>query len=150
MDHRGAFDNAQSKASCHPVNDVSLSLDLIRRYWGGYRENKGYRYPAPVIRIILLPGSLRRGLPAEIFLMGLLDCRDLLDFYLVHLVINEVKNGEGSADMQAVDYRRFRKHQFFLVPSGKRVVLKVEYLFDNDAPGFPGEPLQIIPRSPLE
>jgi len=81
--------------------------------------------------------------------MGLLDCHDLLDLHQILCVINEVKNGEGSADMQAVDCRRFRKHQLFLVPSGKRVVLKVEYLFNNDAPGFPGEPLQIIPRSPL-
>ena len=68
--------------------------------------------------------------------MGFPDSHDLLDFYLFRLVIDEVKDGKRPAYMEPVDDRGVWKVQLFLVPTGKRVFFKLEYLFDDNTPGF--------------
>jgi hypothetical protein len=56
-------------------------------------------------------------------------------------VLNDVKNGEGSADMEAINCRGMGILKFFLVSSWKRVICEILYLFNDDASGFWGEPL---------
>ncbi len=78
---------------------------------------------------------------ARVLLVGPLDCHDLRDPDGVLLVLNGVKDGEGSADMEAVDCGGMGAFKFFLVPSRKRVLREILDLFDDDPSGFWGEPL---------
>ena len=78
---------------------------------------------------------------ARVLLVGPLDCHDLRDPDGVLLVLNGVKDGEGSADMEAVDGRGMGILKFFLVSSRKRVLREFLDLFNDDTPGFGGEPL---------
>jgi hypothetical protein len=73
--------------------------------------------------------------------MGFLDRHDLLDLNDVLLRLDDVKDSEGSADMEAVDGRGMGILKFFLVSSRKRVLREFLDLFNDDTPGFGGEPL---------
>ncbi len=84
---------------------------------------------------------LWRGLPARILLIGFLDRHDLLDLNDVLLMLDDVKDGEGSADMEALDSRGMGILKFFLVSSRKRVLREFLDLFNDDTPGFGREPL---------
>ena len=78
--------------------------------------------------------------PARVLLVGPLDCHDLRDPDGVLLVLNGVGDGEGSADMEAVDCGGMGAFKFFLVSSQKGVLREALDLFDDDAPRFWGEP----------
>jgi len=73
--------------------------------------------------------------------MGFLDRHDLLDLNDVLLRLYDVKDSEGSADMEAVDGRGMGILKFFLVSvSRKRVLREFLDLFNDDTPGFWGAP----------
>jgi hypothetical protein len=65
-----------------------------------------------------------------------LDRHDLHDPDDSLLVLDGVKDGEGSADMEAVDCRRMGILKFFPVSSRKRIFREFLDLFDDDAPGL--------------
>lgn len=78
---------------------------------------------------------------ARVLLVGPLDRHDLRDPDGALLVLNSVEDGEGSADMETVDRRGVGAFKFLLVSSRERALREFLDLFDDDAPGFWGEPL---------
>ena len=100
----------------------------IRAVWMGMRPAPGLSLPAGAS-------------PARILLVRPLDRHDLLDLDDALLMLDDIKNGEGSADMEAIDCRGMGILKFLFVPSRKRVLREFLDLFDDDAPGFWGEPL---------
>ena len=82
--------------------------------------------------------------------MSPLDRHDLRDLDDVVVVLDGIKDGEGSTDVEAIDHRWVRTLKFLLVPSGKRVLCESLDLLDDDAPGLLGEFFQELPRSFLD
>ena len=64
---------------------------------------------------------------------------DLLDPDEVGIGVDEREDNERPADMEAIDRRGMGVIQFFLIPSGKRILFQLQDPVHDDAPGFFGQ-----------
>ena len=89
-------------------------------------------------------------LPVRVSLVCLFNRHDLLDLHELLLLLDQVKNGEGSADMEAIDSRRMGIIEFFFISSRKRIMYQFMYFVNDDSSGFYRDLFKKFPGSLLD
>jgi len=81
----------------------------------------------------------------EYLLCAFFHRHDLLDLHELLLLLDQGKDGEGSADMEAIDSRRMGVIEFFFISSRKRIIYQFMYCVNDDSSGFSGDLFSEIP-----